>query len=199
MRPLGGAITGAPELSVCVRSSEETFLLYLPAIDEAVLRLGILSALTTAMHARAPVDIAYGLPNGALRKIEGVQFGAPADSGAVSCGYGDFDRCDTSYESKPGAERSRSAVRITRINLIGYGKGSRAAQIYTDSKTSPSFLIDPTAAPERFLHLMNFAFTAQITGVPVEIVSAPGLPPAEAQDRSPVPALALDITPAAMR
>ena len=117
----------------------------------------------------------------------------------VTCGYGDFDRCDTSFEAKVDGAKARDNGRITRINLIGYGKGSRAVQIFTDIKTQPSFLIDPGAAPERFLQLMNFALTAQIAGIAVEIVSSPGQAPAEAKDKSLAPPIAFDITSATTR
>ena len=201
VRPLGGAAPARPELSVCARLGDDSFQLYLPSIDEPILRLGMLAVLNSAMQARAPVDITYGLPNGALRKIEGVGFGAPVGSDVVqvTCGYGDFDRCDTSFEAKADGAKARDSGRITRINLIGYGKGSRAVQIFTDIKTQPSFLIDPGAAPERFLQLMNFALTAQIAGIAVEIVSSPGQAPAEAKDKSLAPPIAFDITSATTR
>ena len=198
VRPLGGVITGPPEIAVCARRGDESFQLYVPAINEPVLRLGMLSVLNVAMQSRAPVDISYGLPNGALRKIEGLTFGANNDAAFVRCGYGDFDRCDTSYQTKADAQPVHNTGRVTRVHLIGYGKGSRAVQIDIENKARLSFLIDPSAAPERFLQQMNLAFTAQLTGMEVEIVSKPGLPPVEAQDKSPVPALALDITLAAI-
>ena len=201
VRPLGGAAPVFPELSVCARRDDDSFLLYIPSMSEPLLRLGILQVLNAAMQSRAPVDLDYGLPNGALRKIEGVSFGAPVGDKSVhiKCGYGDFDRCDTGYEAQAKGEKARDTARITRANLIGYGKGSRAVQIFTDSKVRPSFILDPAAAPERYLQLMNLAFTAQIAGLTVEIVSVPGQPPAEAIDKSPTPPIALEITLAAMR
>ena len=72
-------------------------------------------------------------------------------------------------------------------------------QVFLDGKAPKSFLIDPSASPERFLLLMNFAATAQIAGVPLEIVSVPGKAPEEATDKSVAPPIALDISPAAMR
>lgn len=201
VRPLGGVAPAFPELSVCARRDDESFLLYLPSMSEPLLRLGMLQTLNAAMQARAPVDLDFGLPNGALRKIEGVSFGAPAGNAKtqIKCGYGDFDRCDTSYSAQANGEKARDTVRILRANLIGFGKGSRAVQIFTDSLLRPSFILDPAAAPERYLQLMNFAFTAQIAGLAVEIVSLPGKPPAEAVDPSPAPAIALEITLAALR
>lgn len=197
VRPLGGAITGPPELAVCARRGDDSFQFYLPSNDEPVLRLGMLALLNAAMASRAPVDIAYGMPNGALRKIEAVTFGAglPADA-LIACGYGDFDRCDTGYRRKPGAEPARAGGNIRQIHLIGYGKGSRAAQIVTGDNAGAAFLIDPEAPPARFLYLMNFAITAMLASLPVDTVSVAGLPPAEAKDQTAAPAIALDIMPA---
>lgn len=200
VRPLGGAAPPLPEVSICVAvESGEEFLLYLPSIDEPLIRIGMLNALNVAMQTRTPIDLQYGLPNGALRKVEGVSFGAPvAVEAAVKCGYGDFERCDTGWEAA-GGEKARDVGRILRMHFIGYGKNSRAVQVFLDGKAPKSFLIDPSASPERFLLLMNFAATAQIAGVPVEIVSVPGKAPEEATDKSVAPPIALDISPAAMR
>ena len=65
MRPLGGAAPPLPEMSVCVAMGADDFIVYLPAIDEPLLRLGMLGALNIAMQTRSPIDVFYGLPNGA--------------------------------------------------------------------------------------------------------------------------------------
>ncbi len=203
VRPLGGALTGPPEMSVCVQIDRDTHQFYLPGIDEPVLRLGMLSLLGAAMQARAPVDIAFGMPNGALRKIEGLTFGQAATSGAepaitvLQCGYGDFARCDTAYEVVSGAAPTRVTAKLTGMHLFGYGKGSRAAQIFTDNKTHPSFMIDPKATPERFLQLLNLAFTAQISGRALDISATAGAPPKPSEAGATAPPVALDITMAA--
>ena len=197
VRPLGGAITGPPELAVCVQREDETFQFYLPGVSDPVLRLGMLSLLNTAMQARLPLDIAYGMPNGALRKIEEITFGAAVEGAPAlqKCGYGDFDRCDTRYEKTPAAA-SKAVARIVRTHVFGYGKGSHAAQILTDDKANPAYLIDPAASSEGFLQLLNGAFTAQVTGQAIEIESAPGAAPKEAANQGPVPPLATAIRPA---
>ena len=53
VRPLGGAAPARPELSVCARLGDDSFQLYLPSIDEPILRLGMLAVLNSAMQARA--------------------------------------------------------------------------------------------------------------------------------------------------
>jgi hypothetical protein len=199
VRPLGGVLTGPPEIGVCARRGEQSFQLYVPGIDEPVLRLGMIAVLSAAMQARMPIDISYGLPNGALRKIEGLSFGAASDVPLLRCVYGDFDRCDTAYQVKAEAQNTRDSGHVQRINLIGYGKNSFAVQIVTDNKARPSYVLHPGVKPENYLHMMNLAVTSLLAGTPVEIVSTPGLAPIEAVDKTPPPPLALEMTQVAAR
>ena len=87
--------------------------------------------------------VSVKVPNGALRKVEGVSFGAPvAVEAAVKCGYGDFERCDTGWEAAGGVDyRFNSIWHVS--GQFRYGTNRAASKAHNPNAT---FLVPTTSA-----------------------------------------------------
>ena len=130
----------------------------------------MLNALNVAMQTRTPIDLQYGLPNGALRKVEGVSFGEPvAVEAAVKCGYGDFERCDTGWEAA-GGEKARDVGRILRMHANSREEVEevRAGDIAAAIGLKETFTGDTLCDPENPIMLERMTFPDPVIELSVE-------------------------------